>query len=175
MERTPIEVCSFCRTRDTLGFRSTDGSTGICERCVSDMQTAIRHTTNSSDSIGDLFDEWMLFVFPLAIVLVSISVQPASVNRPWSPLLQAFGVVFLLGGLFYQLWSTIARRRWRPSPVVPFVWVGCGAYIGFPAGVVGTVAGAVLGLGIWIFSRRFITRVKLRRLLEGAGRSATRH
>jgi hypothetical protein len=138
------------------------------------MESIIRQSTDDAKTslanrTKDLFEEWMLLVFPVAIVLVSVSMQPDTGIRPWAPLLQAFGAISLVGAAFYESWGIIVKRQWMPGVVVPFAWLSCGAFVGYPTGRTGSLLGATLGFAVWILCRYSIKRTRIRRMLNGGG------
>jgi len=172
MEQRPVSLCSFCGNLDQRGFASSLDSSQICQQCACNMEEIVRRSGASGPAASgverakQVFEEWMLLVFPITIVAVATSMQPESLRRPWAPLLQGFGVVFVVGALFYELWQVIRRRPWLPGVFVPIAWLGCGAYIGSSLGLYGMVGGAISGFATWLLSRYLIRRTKILGILE---------
>jgi len=111
-----------------------------------------------------MFEEWILLGFPIAMVAVATSMQPESI--PWAPLLQPFGAVLVVWALYYEVWKVIRKRGWMPGVLVPIAWLFCGAYIGWSVGLMGVIAGAALGLSVWLACRHLIKRTRTREVLD---------
>jgi hypothetical protein len=119
---------------------------------------------------SNLLEEWMLLVFPVTILLIGIVLQRTSVL---TPVLQVCGVIFIVGVVFYESWSRIVRRGVRPGVIAPLAWLGCGAFLGYPAGYGGLLVGVAIGIGSWVGCRSTFKRMKLTRMLR-LGVSSTR-
>jgi hypothetical protein len=174
MQQQRLEVCSFCGQSDIFGFLSPSGAAQVCERCAADMQSAASHDRDRQVSEymhqSDLLEEWMLLVFPVTILLIGIVLQRSSVL---APLLQAFGVIFIVAVICYESWARIVRRSVRPGFIAPLAWIGCGAFLGYPAGYGGLLVGVAIGIGSWVGCRSTFKRMKLTRILK-LGVSSTR-
>lgn|SRR5262245_16705690 len=167
MDEHLVNMCSFCGQPAQQGFVSQLDGSQICGRCVRDMGETVRNRMSAHTDVGgqrtkQMFEEWILLGFPIAMVAISTSMQPESINRPWAPLLQGFGALFVVWTLFHEVWKVIRKRGWMPGVLVPIAWVFCGAYIGWSLGVVGVMAGAALGLSVWLAFRHLIKRTRVR-------------
>jgi len=168
MQLQRLEVCSFCGQSDIVGFLSTSGTAQVCDQCAFDMHSAVspdqnRKRVSEYMRHSSLLEEWMLLVFPVGIFLIAIVLQRSSVL---APLFQAFGVIFIVVVIFYESWARIVRRNVRPGFLAPLAWLGCGAFLGYPAGYKGVVVGVAVGMGTWIGCRSTFKRMKFTRILK---------
>lgn len=173
MQLQRLDVCSFCGQSDIVGFLSPSGAAQVCERRAVDMQSAASHDRSRQVSEymhqSNLLEEWMLFVVPVTILLIGIVLQRSFVL---APLLQIFGVIFIVSVICYESWGRIVRTSVRPGFIAPLAWIGCGAFLGYPAGYEGLLAGAAIGIGSWVGCRSTFKRMKLARILK-FGESST--
>jgi hypothetical protein len=112
---------------------------------------------------SNLLEEWMLLVFPVTIVLIGIVLQRSTV---FEPVLQALGVIFIVVAICYESWGRIVRKSVRPGFIAPVAWIGCGAFLGYPAGYEGLLVGVVIGIGSWVGFRSTLKRMNFTRLLK---------
>jgi hypothetical protein len=135
------------------------------------MGEIVRNRMSVQTDVGvqrtkEVFEEWILLGVPIAMVAIATSMQPESLSRPWAPLLQGYGALFVVLTLFQQVWKVIRRGRWMPGVLVPIAWLFCGAYIGWSLGLKGVIAGAALGLSVWLAFRYLIKRTRIREVLD---------
>jgi hypothetical protein len=174
MQLQRLEVCSFCGQSDMIGFLSPSGAAQVCERCAVEMQSAASHDRDRQVSKymhrSDLLEEWSILLVPVTIFLMGIALPTSSVLTPF---LQALGVLYVVACICLVSWGPIVRRNARPGFIAPLAWIGCGAFIGYPAGYEGLLIGAAIGLGTWVGCRSTFKRMKLSRILK-FGVSSTR-
>jgi len=174
MQLQRLEVCSFCGESDVFGFLSANGAAQVCERCAIDMQSTASHDRNRQVSKymheSNLLEDWMLLMVPVTVFLIGIVLQSSSTL---APLLQAFGVIFIVAAICYESWGRIVRSSVRPGFIAPLAWIGCGAFLGYPAGYQGLLIGVATGIGSWVGCRSTLKRMKLTRILK-FGVSSTR-
>ena len=171
MDERLVNMCSFCGQSAQRGFVSQLDGSQICGRCASDMGETVRNGISADTGVGvqrtkQMFEEWLLLGFPLAIVAVATSIQPEALTRPWAPLLQGYGAVFVVWTLFWMVWKVVLKRGWVPGVLVPLAWLFCGAYIGPSLGLIGVMAGAALGLSVWLAFRHLIKRTRIREVFD---------
>jgi hypothetical protein len=168
MQLHQLEVCSFCGRSGVLGFSSPDAATQVCQRCAFDMQSAISHVENPERGAhclnqSNLFEEWMLLLFPITIILIAVVLEQDTIM---TPLLEIFGVMFVTAALFSRSWGRIVQKNLKPGYLVLFAWIACGAALGYPAGSNGLLVGAGIGMATWVGCRSVAKRMKIARFLN---------
>jgi hypothetical protein len=102
--------------------------------------------------------EWLLAASPIAIIAVAAAVQPNVSGSLLAVLLRSIGAVSIVAAVFWTWSKRAAHRRPKPIGFIPIAWLLCGAYLGFPLGPLGIVAGVTSGLAVWMLGRDLVRR-----------------
>jgi len=95
-----------------------------------------------------MFEEWLLFLGPIAVVVVAISIQ-IEASGLVAVFMRGLGGACLAGIAFWSLWPFLAQRELLPGALAPIAWVLCGAYLSLPFGPKGAAIGGAVGVVLW--------------------------